>query len=250
MVKVPKADKNNFIEKVHLKMLNNSNTFLSLTDYNAAKTFVRRIDPQYCGRMADNGHQFPHIMEQALSAANDDKLRIKWKQLQAAHRAKKHAKNNTIHTARQSFPSAIEKPKSTYTPAPSEKENHSMNSTPSASNQCAKETAVAPNSKERIDVYYGRTDDTTGYKEYSCVVVQTAEAEINYCGDIYCPQPDCHYEVLREIPMSEFHQLLKKEPQYSRPGIGWVTSPLKERILRYWKDEPQKSVHCGPALFI
>ena len=29
----------------------------------------------------------------------------------------------------------------------------------------------------RIDVFYGRTDGTPGYKVYSCVVVRTTETE-------------------------------------------------------------------------
>ena len=54
---------------------------------------------------------------------------------------------------------------------------------------------------ERIDVYYGRTDNTTGYKEYSCVVIQTTEHTIEYYDDVYEPRGGCKYKVLYEVPI-------------------------------------------------
>lgn len=86
---------------------------------------------------------------------------------------------------------------------------------------------------ERIDVYYGRTDNTTGYKEYSCVVVQTAEHTIEYYDDVYDPRGGCKYKVLYEVPMNRMHFLYEEGEK--TPSRGFVPSPLKERVLKYWK---------------
>ena len=92
--------------------------------------------------------------------------------------------------------------------------------------------------KPRIDVYYGRTDDTPGYKEYTAVVVKTTETNENnlqYFGDLYEPRPDCDYKILFEVPMSKLPSLCKKARVNENSVGGWIKSPLKEVILEYWK---------------
>ena len=87
---------------------------------------------------------------------------------------------------------------------------------------------------KQIDVLYGRTDNTTGYKEFSCVVVQTAENTIEYYDDVYEPRGDCKYQVLYEVPMDQMHTLYKAGEE--KPSRGFIPSPLKERVLKYWQD--------------
>ena len=63
----------------------------------------------------------------------------------------------------------------------------------------------------RIDVFYGRTDNTRGYKEYSCVVVQTSETgNLQYYDDLYEPRPGCNYRILYEVPMSNLPSLCSR----------------------------------------
>jgi hypothetical protein len=63
----------------------------------------------------------------------------------------------------------------------------------------------------RIDVFYGRTDGTPGYKEYSCVVVRTTETgQLRYYGDLYEPMAGCNYKVLYEVDMNKLSSLLLK----------------------------------------
>lgn len=88
----------------------------------------------------------------------------------------------------------------------------------------------------RIDVFYGRTDNTTGYKEYGCVVVETADDMIQYYDDVYEPR-DCSYKVLYEVSGRQLQALIEQEPACEPLHIvGWVTSPLKDRVLAAWKE--------------
>mmetsp|Transcript_9113 Transcript_9113/g.20594 ORF Transcript_9113/g.20594 Transcript_9113/m.20594 type:complete len:94 (-) Transcript_9113:481-762(-) len=89
----------------------------------------------------------------------------------------------------------------------------------------------------RIDVFYGRTDNTRGYKEYTCVIVETSETgPLQYYDDLYEPQPGCHYKVLYEVPMSNLSNLYKKAGVDRVGGVGWIQSPLKEVVLDFWKE--------------
>mmetsp|Transcript_31680 Transcript_31680/g.38814 ORF Transcript_31680/g.38814 Transcript_31680/m.38814 type:complete len:107 (-) Transcript_31680:212-532(-) len=98
--------------------------------------------------------------------------------------------------------------------------------------------------RARIDVYYGRTDNTTGYKEYSCVVMQTAETSIKYYDDIYEPHSGCNYKILCEVPMNELGRLCADAGVAKPCVVGWVPSPLKERVLRYWKEKSNGTTMC------
>jgi hypothetical protein len=99
----------------------------------------------------------------------------------------------------------------------------------------------------RIDVFYGRTDNTTGHKEYTCVVVDTSEtAKLRYYDDLYEPYLDYKYKILFEVPMGEMKSLETKAGAKMTCVIGWVQSPLKEVVLQYWKDEtkPKPAAHA------
>lgn len=88
----------------------------------------------------------------------------------------------------------------------------------------------------RIDVFYGRTDNTRGYKEYSCVVVQTSETDrLTYYDDLYEPQRGCNYKVLYEVPMSRLGSLCSKAGVETPHSVDWVKSPLKEVVLEEFK---------------
>lgn len=110
-------------------------------------------------------------------------------------------------------------------------------------------------SSERTDVFYGRTDGTIGYKEYSAVVVKTAETDqFRYLDDLYDPHPQCKYTVLFTVPPREMPILCKKVGVKEPDTVGWVKSPLKEVILDYWKEmypdseETDEIIH-GISLF-
>jgi len=88
----------------------------------------------------------------------------------------------------------------------------------------------------RIDVFYGRTDNTPGYKEYTCVVVRTAESgNLRYYDDLYEPAQGCNYQILYEVPMSNLPSLCAKAG-VNRPNTPqWIRSPLKDLILQEWR---------------
>ena len=89
----------------------------------------------------------------------------------------------------------------------------------------------------QIDVFYGRTDGTPGYKEYTCVVVRTTETvSLLYFDDLYEPHEGCDYKILFEVPMDRMKSLCKKAGVNNITIVGWVESPLKEVILEYWKE--------------
>lgn len=94
---------------------------------------------------------------------------------------------------------------------------------------------------QRIDVYYGRTDNTPGDKEYTCVVVQTSvHGSLQYSDDLYSPARGCQYKILNAVPMSRLQDLCDQEPKVSRPNSdGFVSSPLNERVLDYCKQHPE-----------
>ncbi|KAL3800692.1 hypothetical protein ACHAWO_013234 [Cyclotella atomus] len=88
--------------------------------------------------------------------------------------------------------------------------------------------------RERIDVFYGRTDGTIGYKQYSAVVVETAEVdELRYFNDLY--DPLSKYEILYEVPPGKMPELCKKAGVPEPNTVGWIKAPLKEVILDYYK---------------
>ena len=94
----------------------------------------------------------------------------------------------------------------------------------------------------RIDVFYGRTDNTTGYKEYTCVVVDTSESgNLQYFGDLYEPRPGCNYKILFEVPMDSLPSLYQKAGVARLNTVGWVKSPLKEVVLEYWRNNKSRS---------
>lgn len=89
----------------------------------------------------------------------------------------------------------------------------------------------------RIDVFYGRTDGTIGYKEYSAVVVKTTETEdLHYFDDLYEPRAGCDYEVLFEVDVDNLPMLCRKAGVDKPNIVGWVESPLKEVVLEHWSD--------------
>lgn len=88
----------------------------------------------------------------------------------------------------------------------------------------------------RIDVFYGRTDGTPGYKEYSCVVVRTAETgQLRYYGDLYEPMAGCNYQVLYEVDMNKLHSLCSKAGLEIPNSPQWIRSPLKDLVLEEWR---------------
>ena len=90
----------------------------------------------------------------------------------------------------------------------------------------------------RIDVFYGRTDNTPGYKEYSCVVVRTGETgNLKYYGDLYEPAQGCNYEILYELPMSNLPSLCARAGVSKPNGPQWIQSPLKDLVLQKWKSQ-------------
>jgi hypothetical protein len=233
MVKgISKEDKRDFIRKVESVLRKNPDSFFRLQDYNAAKRFVRDRDPRYCGRLVDNGQHFLNIMQQVLKSLNDPRLNEKFRQLQAQHRAKKAlaAASNTIKLPEATVMVAVT---TTSSGEQSDDINGPETSFPAPKQESNPETASKVNS-DRIDVFYGRTDNTPGDKEYSCVVVQTSESNIKYYGDVYEPYEGCRYKILYEIPMTQLRTL--RLPDDERLNTGWVFSPTKERVLQYWKD--------------
>jgi hypothetical protein len=84
---------------------------------------------------------------------------------------------------------------------------------------------------QRLDVFFGRTDNTRGYKQYACVIVSTAAETIQYWDDVYEPR-DCEYTVLEAVDSSEV------ESKYGIPAsstVGWVAEPLKGRMLARYR---------------
>ena len=80
------------------------------------------------------------------------------------------------------------------------------------------------------------SDSTSGLKEYTCVVVRTAEtANLKYHDDLYEPRQGCDYKILFEVPMDRLKSLYRKSGVGNIGIVGWVESPLKEAILEYWK---------------
>jgi hypothetical protein len=100
----------------------------------------------------------------------------------------------------------------------------------------------ATTEKGRIDVFYGRADGTIGYKEYTAVVVRTTETnKLEYYDDLYEPRSGCDYEILFEVPMS-YLPMLCGQAGVDKPNVvGWITSPLKEVILKYWEKKKKNS---------
>lgn len=95
----------------------------------------------------------------------------------------------------------------------------------------------------RIDVFYGRTDGTPGYKEYTCVVVRTAETgKLRYHGDLYEPAQGCNYEILYEVPMSNLPSLCARAGVQEPDGPQWVRPPLKDIILQEWRSRSSSGV--------
>ena len=112
-----------------------------------------------------------------------------------------------------------------------------------------KQETVAATVQPRIDVYYGRTDGTIGYKEYSCVVVRTTEtASLSYFDDLYEPHPGCDYKILFEVPPERLGSLCQKAG-VKECGGGWIKEPLKGVILNYWKENPNVQ-SSGSAMFM
>jgi hypothetical protein len=96
-----------------------------------------------------------------------------------------------------------------------------------------REPASKPREEEkkgtkRLDVFYGRTDNTMGFKEYACCVVRTAEAQIKYYDDVYEPW-DCEYEVLWEVSNYDVKSKFGFKPPST---VGFVAKELKHVILR------------------
>ena len=99
----------------------------------------------------------------------------------------------------------------------------------------------------RIEVFYGRTDGTPGYKEYTCVVVKTTEtATLKYSVDLYTPSTGCDYKILFEVPPERLGSLCKKAGVNERifQSIGWIQS-----VLKYWKENPNAQ-SLGSAMFM
>ena len=94
MVKgVSKQDKKGFIKRVQSRLCDDPNSFLSLKDYNAAKKWVRQMDPKHCGKLVDNGHHFLNIMQVALKGANNrPQLESHFEQLRAEKKSKHHSR--------------------------------------------------------------------------------------------------------------------------------------------------------------
>jgi len=90
----------------------------------------------------------------------------------------------------------------------------------------------------RIDVFYGRTDNTPGYKEYSCVVVRTSEtSNLRYYDDLYEPYEGCNYQILYEVPMSTLSSLCAKAGVAKPNMVQWIQSPLKDVVLEEWRSQ-------------
>ena len=96
----------------------------------------------------------------------------------------------------------------------------------------------------RVDVYYARTDNTRGCKEWSCVVVHTRgdrKTGLRYYDDVYEPHESCDYKVLYEVPMYKMDAMLM-EMNESLNSRQWVSSPIKERVLQFWKDNTDQAI--------
>ena len=61
-----------------------------------------------------------------------------------------------------------------------------------------KEKDLIDKQKNRIDVFYGRTEGETGYKEYAAVIVRTNEQDLDYGYDMY-EEPRNSYQILKEV---------------------------------------------------
>lgn len=117
-------------------------------------------------------------------------------------------------------------------------------------NEQEETVAAAATVQPRIDVYYGRTDGTIGYKEYSCVVVRTTETgSLSYFDDLYEPHPGCDYKILFEVPPERLASLCRKAGVNENSCGGWIKEPLKGVILNYWKENPNAQSN-GAAMFM
>ena len=84
MVKgVSKQDKRDFIEEVQARLSQDPDSFLSVTNYNDAKKWVKNMDPGHCGRLVDNGQHFLNIMQVALKGVNNPELELHFEDLRA-----------------------------------------------------------------------------------------------------------------------------------------------------------------------
>merc|ERR1719464_1634910 len=108
-----------------------------------------------------------------------------------------------------------------------------------------------------IGVYYCRTDDTPGYKEYTCVVLEALKTAngsapmIEYSGTIYDyniakmngdPIPlSYNYRVKFEVPMNMLDGLCEKAGTSLKRMVGWIEGPLKDQVLQYWKVKRQRN---------
>jgi len=83
----------------------------------------------------------------------------------------------------------------------------------------------------RLDVFYGRTDNERGCKQYGAVVVFTTAKKIDYYDDVYEPKGE-KFKVLCEIGDHELRRLAAQEPVCRVPSSsGWVQPPLRDRVF-------------------
>ena len=96
--------------------------------------------------------------------------------------------------------------------------------------------------KNRIDVFYGRTDGLIGYKEYGAVIVMTKEIEnLRYSHDLYDPYSDCEYQIIKEISDNDLKKF-DADGRKSLSSVGWVENPLRKLILEQHKGEIEEFI--------
>ena len=92
-------------------------------------------------------------------------------------------------------------------------------------------------SGERVDVFYGRTEGETGYKEYGAVIVLTTEVKnLRYSYDLYDPYHDCKYTILKEIGDDEL-KIFTDDGKRPFNTVSWITNPFRRKILNKYKEE-------------
>lgn len=220
------------VNKAAAQLRQDPDSFLQLESYNDAKNWMRRCQTKASGRFVDNGQTFLNIMTRSLQQVGNGALSRKFASLQARQRA---AKALSKRTTRVAMATATVRPN-----APNQQTTR--NETISAVAAAFEQHPTQPNDS-RIDVFYGRTDNTPGDKEYTCVVVKTSEREsLRYNDDLYCPARGCQYKILNELPMSKLADLCNMAPAVSVPSlVGFVSFPLKERVLEYCKNNEAAS---------
>lgn len=260
-------EKQAFVNNVTRRLVKNPQSFLHLKSYNDAKRWMRGTNG-CIGKYVDNGHSFLDILTRSLQQAGDSRLTTKFHRIQAEHRTQKAAQKSgrrSTHgsTSSSSSPSTIfsghslpsfssllsqwASSTSSFSSSDSPRLSSSSSSSSSASPGLPSLSSSAP---FHTDVYYGKTDNETGYKEYTCVVIQMCGGRKtpDHCPreGLYFPNVGSKYKILNEVPMNRLKEVCGNDFPHV---TGFVSSPFRERVLNYCKQNPGTKSGFNYSLF-